>query len=90
MVALDLEENYNQIGNFTVHYIKVKKNIFSFMNFEKLKTAIIILFQQQEERERERVKINFGVGERLDFLSFNYYCDTALRYFCILDLLIKS
>ena len=53
MVALDLEENYNQIGNFTVHYIKVKKNIFSFMNFEKLKTAIIILFQQQEERERD-------------------------------------
>ena len=62
------------------------------MNFEKLKTAIIILFQQQEERERERerVKINFDVGERLDFLSFNYYCDIALRYFCILDLLIKS
>ena len=58
------------------------------MNFEKLKTAIIILFQQQEERER--VKINFDVGERLDFLSFNYYCDIALRYFCILDLLIKS
>ena len=58
------------------------------MNFEKLKTAIITLFQQQEERER--VKINFDVGERLDFLSFNYYCDIALRYFCILDLLIKS
>ena len=88
MVALDLEEKYNQIGNFTVHYIKVLKKIFSFMNFEKLKTAIITLFQQQEERER--VKINFDVGERLDFLSFNYYCDIALRYFCILDLLIKS